>query len=125
MLLLQFFAIALLGSLIHASLKLRSLQQKAKVGNAGAFNAWQYMKEDVFAHVAAFATILLALFFAADTLHHLTLLIGNDVRAMLIVKGIFAFVGYSGSDVASRLFGAASKRLNTIIDQKTNIADGK
>jgi hypothetical protein len=41
------------------------------------------------------------------------------------IKIGFAFVGYTGSDIASRLFSVVNKKINDVIDVKTNIADAK
>jgi len=41
------------------------------------------------------------------------------------VKWFFAFMGAFGSSVAMTKWGNFEKMLNTIVDKKTNIADGK
>jgi hypothetical protein len=40
------------------------------------------------------------------------------------LKIFFAFVGYTGSDIASRLFGVLNTKINSVIDQKANALDG-
>jgi len=42
---------------------------------------------------------------------------------MQYVKFGFAFVGYTGSDIMSRIFSVVNKRINKAIDYKTTIAD--
>ena len=113
---LQCFAVALTGWALHTSLKLRSMQVKSKVANL-EFRLLDYFKEDWLSITACFLTIILFLLFIDEVLNI------ND-KIIDFVKIGFGFVGYTGSDVASRLFSEVDKKINSVIDYKTNIADG-
>ena len=113
---LQCFAVAFTGWALHTSLKLRSMQVKSKAANL-EFRILSYFKEDWLSITACFLTIILFLLFIDDVLNI------ND-KIIDFVKIGFGFVGYTGSDVASRLFSEVDKKINSVIDYKTNIADG-
>jgi len=113
---LQCFAVAFTGWALHTSLKLRSMQVKSKAANL-EFRILDYFKEDWLSITACFLTIILFLLFIDDVLNI------ND-KIIDFVKIGFGFVGYTGSDVASRLFSEVDKKINSVIDYKTNIADG-
>lgn len=110
------FAVGLIGMLLQTVLKIKSLQEKARVSNM-AFNPWSYFKTDWLSVVASLLTIILFLFFI-DTITKW------KPETLKFMKLGFAFVGYTGSDIASRIFGVVNKRINQVIDEKTNIADG-
>ena len=40
------------------------------------------------------------------------------------IKWFFIFVGYTGSSLIQSVLSATSKKINAIIDLKTNLADG-
>jgi len=109
----QCFVVALLGMALQATLKLRSIKEKAKM-NKVIFNPnpIDYLKEDWLSISASFITIILTLFFVSEIL---------DWNAGVIsyVKIGFAFVGYTGSDVMSRLFSVVNSRINGAIQYKT------
>ena len=113
---LQCFAVAFTGWALHTSLKLRSMQVKSKAANL-EFRILDYFKEDWLSITACFLTIILFLLFIDEVLNI------ND-KIIDFVKIGFGFVGYTGSDVASRLFSEVDKKINSVIDYKTNIADG-
>lgn len=100
---------------IAIGFKMRSTILKARAANV-PFNEWQFIKEDWLSHLLSGLTIILFLFFISDA-------ISLYPKAVVYMKPGFAFVGYTGSDIISKLFSAANKRLTNIIDQKTNIAD--
>lgn len=112
----QCFFVALLGMVFAIVLKMRSTDLKARAANV-PFDWVQFIKEDWLSHVLSVLTIAIAMFFLQDA-------ISLYPRAVYYMKAIFATVGYTGSDIMSKLFSAANKRLTTIIDEKTNRADG-
>lgn len=112
---LQCFLIALLGSLLQTTFKMRSLQIKAKLANL-EFSITQYFKDDWIVMSGNIITIILCLFFTDEVIN-----IKPEVIDYL--KIAFAFVGYTGSDILNRVFSVANKKLNSAIDYKTNIAD--
>jgi len=107
-------AIALIGMALQVALKLKSLQEKAAVSNA-EFNVGMYFKYDWVSLLCSVLTIALFLFFLKDAV--------EKYPNLLIIKLLFGFIGYTGADVASRLFSVVNKRLNHIIDLKTNVSD--
>jgi hypothetical protein len=111
------FVVGLLGMALQTVLKLRSLQGKAKSANV-EFKAGQYFKEDKLSIAASVITLLIALFVIDE-------IVGENEKIMEYLKIGFAFIGYTGSDIASRVFGVISQKINKTIDYKTDVADGK
>lgn len=110
------FSVALIGMALQTVLKMKSLQDKARAANI-AFNPGQYFRQDWLSITASILTIILFLAFLDNILKWKPAVVDY-------VKIGFAFVGYTGSDIASRLFGVVNKKINSVIDVKTNIADG-
>ena len=113
---LQCFAVAFIGWALHTSLKLRSIQVKSKAANL-EFKIGDYFSDDWLVIISCFLTIILFLLFIDEVF-------SINEKIIEFVKIGFGFVGYTGSDVASRLFSLADKKINSVIDYKTNIADG-
>lgn len=111
------FGVALVGMALQTVLKMKSLQDKARVANM-EFKLRQYFIDDWLSITASILTIVLFLLFLDNILKWKPAVVDY-------VKIGFAFVGYTGSDIASRLFGVVNKKINNVIDVKTNIADGK
>jgi archaellum biogenesis protein FlaJ (TadC family) len=109
------FIVAFVGMLLHAVLKLKSLQDKARIANV-AFKPKQYFVQDWLSHTASLLTIVMFLIFTDNILHW-------KPQAIGFLKIGYAFIGYTGSDIASRLFGVVNKKINTAIDYKTTVAD--
>lgn len=112
---IQCFTLGLLGALLHALVKIKSIQTKARKANV-AFSAMDYVKEDFVSHLTSFTTIVASMFFIADVLH-------IKPELLYYLKFTFMFIGYTGNDIASRLLGAVNKRVNDAIDKKTTAAD--
>lgn len=112
---LECFAVGILGMLIHIGGKIKSIQDKARIANV-SFKPIDYFTEDWLSMGVSVVTIFMAMFFISDVLH-------LKPEVLYYVKFGFAFIGYTGSDIASRLFGAVNKRVNQVIDKKTTIAD--
>src|SRR5688572_3007530 len=102
------FIVALVGMALQTLLKMKSLQDKSKAANV-EFKPSQYFKEDWISITASILTIVMFLLFLDNILKW---------RADIVnyVKVGFAFVGYTGSDIASRLFGVLNKKINNVID---------
>lgn len=109
------FFVALLGMAISTLLILNSLKRKAKKANL-EFSIKTYFKDEVFVMAANFLWIIVAML----CINWLTN--WKPEWKNFIVPGFF-FIGYLGSDVASRLASVANARLNKAIDYKTSIAD--
>jgi archaellum biogenesis protein FlaJ (TadC family) len=110
------FIVAMIGMLLQTVLKIKSLQDKARAANV-TFNPSTYFKNDWLSIVASILTIVMFLFF-------IDYILKWRPGAVDYLKILFAFVGYTGSDIASKLFGVISKKINTAIDEKTTISDG-
>jgi hypothetical protein len=109
------FFVALIGMALQTVLKMKSLQDKAKVANL-TFKPITYFREDWLSITASVLTIILFLLFLDNILKWHPAIVNY-------IKIGFGFVGYTGSDIASRLFGVVNKKINNVIDVKTNIAD--
>lgn len=112
---LQLFAVAIIGMALHTVLKMKSLHDKAKKANV-EFKLSQYFKDDWLSITASVLTIILFLFFIDSILKW-----RPGVADYLTI--LFGFLGYTGSDIASRLFSVVNKKINSAIDYKTTIAD--
>jgi hypothetical protein len=109
------FAVALIGMALHTALKMKGLQDKARLANV-EFKPRSYFRQDWLSLTASFLTIILFLFFIDNILKWKPAVVD-------FVKIGFAFVGYTGSDIASRIFGVVNKKINLAIDHKTTVAD--
>lgn len=112
----QCFLVALVGMALQTALKMKSLQDKSRAANI-EFKASQYFRQDWLSIAASILTIIMFVLFIDNILKWKPAVIDY-------VKVGFAFVGYTGSDIASRLFGVLNKKINNVIDTKTNISDG-
>lgn len=106
--------IGLIGMALAVVLKMNSLRDKARVANVD-FTASLYFKTDWGSILGSILTIALALFFVQDAI--------EKYPQVWVIKMAFGFIGYTGSDIASRAFSVFNRRLNNIIDVKTNVSD--
>jgi len=109
------FFIAFLGMLLQMLLKAKSIQDKAKKANL-EFSFKEYFLDDWLSHSVSLVTIIMFMFFITEAINF------NALVAKYLKIG-FAFVGYSSSDIASRIFSVVNKRVNNAIDYKTTQAD--
>lgn len=100
---------------LQTALKMKSLQDKARAANV-EFKIRQYFSNDWLSIVASILTIIMFLLFLDNIMKWKPVIVDY-------VKIGFAFIGYTGSDIASRLFSVVNKKINDVIDTKTNIAD--
>ncbi len=114
------FLAGLLGTLIQVLVKLNSLQKKARAGNAPIPTFSSYLKEDMVAILVGVVFLTACVFALGDQgVRNYQNIYENWLRSL------FIFVGYGGSDLAIRFLGRASDKINKVIDEKTDIADGK
>lgn len=109
------FGVALVGMTLQIVLKLKSLQDKATAANV-EFNARIYFRKDWLSTIASLLTIILFLLFIDNILKWKPAVVD-------FLKIFFGFVGYTGSDIASRLFSVVNKQINNVIDLKTGPTD--
>jgi hypothetical protein len=110
------FGLGLFGMAFQIAVKLKSLQDKATAANI-IFKESDFFKKDKWALIANVMGILLFVFIIGDVLKQWPALNG-------LMKMIFLFIGYAGSDVAIRFLGRVESQFNSIINIKTNAADG-
>lgn len=108
-------AVALVGMALNTALKLKSLQDKARLANV-EFNIAKYFRNDWLSITASVLTVIMFLLFVDNILKW-------KPQAADYLKIGFGFIGYTGNDIASRLFGVVNKKINSAIDYKTTIAD--
>lgn len=94
---------------------MRSLQVKAKLNNV-IFHPIEVVTQDWLIDIGSLISIIICLFFIDSVLK-----IRPD--AVNYLKIFFAFIGYTGSDVLSRLFSVVNNRLNAAIGYKTKQTD--
>jgi hypothetical protein len=112
----QCFIACLIGNIIHVSFKIRSLSIDYKKANL-PFSIGQYFKDDKFALVAD-AAASFGLVYLADEWLHNEYILGK-------IKTFFVFIGFTGSYVILQFTSVAKSKFRKIVDEKTNIADGK
>lgn len=110
MLYLACFGVALVGMALQMVLKLQSLQNKAAAANV-EFNGRLYLRKDWLSIVASLLTIVLFLLFIDNILKW-------KPQIVDFLKIFFGFVGYTGSDIASRLFSVVNRQINNVINLK-------
>lgn len=115
--LIQYFIVGTFGVVLQICFKIIRLKQASKNANH-AFSFKEYITDDWPAVLASFATLGILCFCLDEAL---------AIRPELakIVKYLFAFVGFTGSNIAQSLFSLTSKKISAIIDIKTDAYDGK
>lgn len=108
-------AVAFIGALLHFFLKMGEKQKTARLANVEFFYK-QYFQDEMISIIVSGLTILLALMLAGEAF-------GYKPEVMNLKNGIFAFIGYFGDSIASKVFGLAGKRLDAAIDYKTTELD--
>jgi hypothetical protein len=116
-LLIQCLIAGALGQGFQIIVKLIAIKKRSKAANH-EFKAADYFKDDWLSIVAAFFTVLISVFL----LDELTKFHPEIVN---YVKFFFVATGYAGGSVLNALLGNTEKKILSIIDHKTNIADGK
>ena len=115
---LLFLLVGFLGFIFHSLLKLKSLNDDSRAANL-PFNVWRdYVQKDIYGILAA----AMAPF--------VWLLLFGEIAAKYPALHSFALtsffvMGALGSYLLQLLLGQAKKRIRNVVDEKTNIADGK
>lgn len=105
-----------IGVLIQVLLKIKDLKAHATAANM-QFVFKKYLKDD-------WPTILLSFVSVGAFAIFLPEIIALKPDVLKFARIGFAFIGFTGSSVIQMLFSATSKKILSIIDLKTNIADG-
>jgi len=115
---LDLFIGGILGQLLHVLvLKLPAVKKRAENANM-QFNALQYFKDDWLGLSASIISILICIFVFDE-------ITGAYPSIVKYAKFFFIFVGYTGSSFLLGIFSRAEKKIQTVVDVKTNIADNK
>lgn len=118
MILFQQCAISgVIGLAFHVAFKLRSLSKRAKAGNV-QFSYTGYFKDDWLTLLIS-ALSILAAYWILDEAMTLYPSIAD------YLKVTFIFIGYTGSSLAHLVLSRAEKKIMSVIDKKTDIADKK
>lgn len=108
-----------LGILLFTLYNMQSVKNKYKLANErDKFSAIEYCKDEWIGFAISVTIILLLALNLKDLITY---------KPMLeqYIRTIFTAVGILGSWAFGKLLGAAQKKINKIIDIKTDIADGK
>lgn len=113
---IQCFVACLIGNAIHISFKAYSLSQDYQKANI-KFTFGQFLANDKWALLADLVGSLGLVYLADEWL--------NNEYVMGKIKTAFVFIGFTGSYVIMYFASASKKKFQKIIDEKTDIADGK
>lgn len=111
------FIAGLLGMLFHIfAVSMPAVKTRATVANM-QFTYGCYFKDEAAAIIANLLTILILLV----TLNEL---VAFKPEVIPWLKAAFVLVGYTGSSLLITVLGKASGKINTVVDIKSNEADG-
>jgi hypothetical protein len=106
------------GVLFHCLLKLNSLLQDARVANVDFRPVRDYWKKDVVSILISFLSVGIWYLVFGE--------VGNKYKGLQDFKiTSFVVMGMIGSYIIQLIMSKAKKRIRTIVDEKTNIADNK
>lgn len=111
-----YFLLGGLGLLLQTLMRINSLIQKSKIANH-SFSFKEYISSD-------WATIASALVTVAIMTYCIDELLAAHPDLVQYIKWFFVFVGFTGSTIIQSIFSSFSKKINAVINIKTNIADG-
>lgn len=108
----------ILGQILHIiAVKLPAVKKRALAANMG-FDPAQYFKDDWLAIAASAVTILICVFIFDE-------ITGAYPSVVKWAKFLFIFVGYTGSSILLNALSKTEKKIQNVVDIKTNIADNK
>jgi hypothetical protein len=115
---IQCLALGILGLLFHLfAMKIPAVRSRAKAANM-PFTLKAYFAEDYPAVIASLITVIIAVLCVDE-------LVGYKPAIMDYLKFFFVFVGFTGSSILISVLGRFDASIKTIVDVKTDIADGK
>lgn len=110
--------LGLLGVAFHLfAIKIPAAKKRAETANI-PFHLSQYLSNDVWAIISSVITVVIAVFLLDE-------IIGYNPSFIRYVKFGFVFVGYTGSSLLISILGKFDKSVSSVVDIKTDIADGK
>ena len=111
-----YFLAGTLGVLLQIfAVKIPSLKKQFASSNT-VFKFSAYLADDWYAIVASFVSLGILIVGLDEVL-------GLKPELVNYVKWMFIFVGYTGSSIIQYVLSLTSKKINAVIDIKTNIAD--
>lgn len=111
-----YFLLGALGLLVQTCIKIAVLKTQSKAANH-PFSFKEYFINDWPTILGSILTVVIAVLTLDEWLPINTLV-------SKYVKVFFVFVGFTGSSLIQAVFSFYSRKLTSIIDIKTNIADG-
>lgn len=105
-----------IGVALQILFKIQSLKSRSKLANH-SFSLKEYFNDDWVTILTSFVCIGAAVYVIDE-------FIKKTPELVDYIKWFFIFVGYSGSSVIQSVLSVTSKKINSIIDIKSNIADG-
>lgn len=110
--------LGILGVAFHIfAIKAPQAKVRAEAANL-SFSFGNYLRSDILAIIASVITVIIMVFLLDE-------IIGYNPYFIRYVKFGFVFVGYTGSSLLVTLLGRFDKTVTAVVDQKTNLADGK
>lgn len=108
----------LIGMLFHIFvLKLPAMKVRAKNANTD-FSIKDYLKDDWVALGASLISVIVAVFVIDEILNF-----KPSIKDYL--KFFFVFIGYTGSSILQGVLSKTEKKIQEIVDEKTNKADAE
>lgn len=105
-----------LGVLLQILSKIQQLKKQSKIANH-AFSLKEYFSDDWASISASFVSVGIGIFVIDE-------LLKAKPQLAEYIKWFFIFVGYSGSSIIQSVLSVTAKKIDQIIDLKTNQADG-
>jgi len=108
----------MLGMLFHVFVvKYPALKKRANDANL-TLSVKKYLTTDWLSLLGSFLSVVIVVYVLDEI---------AKVRPEIMgyIKGLFIFIGYTGSSLIQSWLGKADKIIQGIVDIKTNIADGK
>lgn len=110
------FLAGVVGMLFHLiAYKIPALKRRAKVANV-SFEFKEYLKDDWMSLLATIMSIGILVWFLDE-------IVGYNPSFLRIAKFFFLFVGYTGSSVLISILGRFDKKVEAIVDYKTDKLD--
>ena len=113
--LVSYFLGGSLGVLLQILLKIQQLKKQSKIANH-IFSFKEYFSDDWISILTSFVSVGVAIYTMDE-------LINAKPQLAEYIKWFFIFVGFSGSSLIQSVLSVTAKKIDSIIDIKTNIAD--
>lgn len=113
---ITWFLCGILGLAFNVLVKLKALKARSQVANV-KFSALSYFQDDYITLLLSVVAIIISLFCVRSAVIY-----KPELESYL--NAIFIAIGYMGTSLITAFLSKAEDRINTIIDKKTDIADG-